>query len=263
MGRLKKVTTFDGKEWLVEELQEKAKDDSFYYGYLAKNVLSSSSIKLLSKSPKRYRDMLEGDNLTSKALEEGKLIHTMLLEPEKVKDINIVDTTTRGTKVFKTALAENPNSFTKKEFDYCKDIANAVKGNSSIASFMEGCEAEKAIIGEISGIPFRAKADLISNEKGVLIDVKTTSDIERFKWNVLNFGYHMQVYIYCELFGISYDDFYFLVVDKKTKVVGVFSVTEETYFKGLTETENAIEEYKRYFIEKEDSIDNFTVIGEV
>jgi hypothetical protein len=33
-----KITTFDGKEWLVSELEEKAIDDSFYYGYLAKNV---------------------------------------------------------------------------------------------------------------------------------------------------------------------------------------------------------------------------------
>ena len=54
-----KVTTFDGKEWLIKDLEEKAIDDSFYYGYLAKNVLSSSSVKLLNKSPKDYKDMLE------------------------------------------------------------------------------------------------------------------------------------------------------------------------------------------------------------
>ena len=86
---------------------------------------------------------------------------------------------------------------------------------------------------------------------------------QRFKWSVQNFGYHMQVYIYCELFGISYEDFYFLVVDKKTRAVGVFNVTEETYFKGLAETEKAIDQYKKYFVDKEEDINDFTIFGEV
>ena len=258
-----KITTFDGKEWDVADLEKKAIDDSFYYGYLAKNVLSSSSVKLLNKSPKDYKDMLEGVQKGSKALEEGKLIHTMLLEPEKLSDVNIVETTTRATKVFKAALAENPNTFTQKEYDNCRSIADAVLNNSSVSAFMEGCDAEVPVIGEISGIPFRAKADLLSREKGILLDIKTTGDMDRFKWNVQNFGYHMQVYIYCELFGISYDDFYFLVVDKKTKAVGVFNVTEETYFKGLAETEKAIDQYKKYFIDKEQDVNDFTIFGEV
>ena len=169
-----KIKTFDGKEWLVSELEEKAIDDSFYYGYLAKNVLSSSSVKLLNKSPKDYKDMLEGVQKGSKALEEGKLIHTMLLEPEKLSDVNIVETTTRATKVFKAALAENPNTFTQKEYDNCRSIADAVLNNSSVSKFMGGCDAEVPVIGEISGIPFRAKADLLSREKGILLDIKTT-----------------------------------------------------------------------------------------
>ena len=222
-----KITTFDGKEWSIEELEKKAVDDSFYYGYLAKNVLSSSSVKLLNKSPKDYKDMLEGVQKGSKALEEGKLIHTMLLEPEKLSDVNVVETTTRATKVFKAALAENPNTFTKKEYDNCRAIADAVLSNSSVSTFMEGCDAEVPVIGEISGIPFRAKADLLSREKGILLDIKTTGDMDRFKWNVQNFGYHMQVYIYCELFGISYDDFYFLVVDKKTRAVYIIFTKKE------------------------------------
>lgn len=258
-----KITTFDGKEWDIKELEEKAVDDSFYYGYLAKNVLSSSSVKLLNKSPKDYKDMLEGVQKESKALQEGKLIHTMLLEPEKVSQYNVVDTTTRATKVFKAAFAENPNTFTTKEYNQCADIANAVLSNSSVASFMEGCDTEVPVIGEISGIPFRAKADLLSREKGILLDIKTTGDMDRFKWNVQNFGYHMQVYIYCELFGISYEDFHFVVVDKKTKAVGVFSVTEETYFKGLAETEKAIDQYKKYFVDKEEEVEDFTLFGEV
>ena len=45
--------------------------------------------------------------------------------------------------------------------------------------------------------------------------------------------------------------------------VGVFSVTEETYFKGLAETEKAIDQYKKYFIDKEEDVNDFTIFGEV
>ena len=40
-----KIKTFDGKVWDVEELEKKAIDDSFYYGYLGQNALSSSSLR--------------------------------------------------------------------------------------------------------------------------------------------------------------------------------------------------------------------------
>ena len=99
-----KIKTFDGKTWDIDELEKKAIDDSFYYGYLGQNALSSSSLKLLNKSPKAYQDSLDGIQKNSKALYEGKLIHQMLLEPKKVKEVNVIDTTTRGTKMFKEAL---------------------------------------------------------------------------------------------------------------------------------------------------------------
>ena len=40
---------------LRERHPRKMKEDSFYYGYLGKTALSSSSIKLLLDSPKKYK----------------------------------------------------------------------------------------------------------------------------------------------------------------------------------------------------------------
>ncbi len=47
-----KITLLDGKTYDKEELVKKAYDDDFYYGYLGKFALSSSSIKNLLSSPK-------------------------------------------------------------------------------------------------------------------------------------------------------------------------------------------------------------------
>ena len=48
------ITTFDNKQWNKEELLANMYDDSFYYGYLGQNALSSSTIKTLVNSPKTY-----------------------------------------------------------------------------------------------------------------------------------------------------------------------------------------------------------------
>ena len=82
------ITTFDNKQWTKEDLLPKMYDDTFYYGYLGQNALSSSSCKKLLKSPKEY---LKKDSGSSAALVAGRIFHTMLLEPEKVKDLTIVD----------------------------------------------------------------------------------------------------------------------------------------------------------------------------
>ena len=46
------ITLLNGETFSEKYLLEKMKDDEFYYGYLGKNALSSSSIKLLLDSPK-------------------------------------------------------------------------------------------------------------------------------------------------------------------------------------------------------------------
>ena len=45
------IITLDGEMWDRNELTQKAIQDSFYYGYLAKACLSSSAISQLLKSP--------------------------------------------------------------------------------------------------------------------------------------------------------------------------------------------------------------------
>ena len=49
------ITLLNGESFPKKELLEKMMDDEFYYGYLGKNALSSSSIKLLLDSPKKYK----------------------------------------------------------------------------------------------------------------------------------------------------------------------------------------------------------------
>ena len=55
------IRLLDNKEWEKKPLIQKMYDDSFYYGYLGKNTLSSSSIKDLYSKPKDYLKNLGKD----------------------------------------------------------------------------------------------------------------------------------------------------------------------------------------------------------
>ena len=57
---MKRIKLFDGKNWGVDEILKQMEDDSFYYGYLGQNALSSSSAKDLYKSPKTYFNKTKG-----------------------------------------------------------------------------------------------------------------------------------------------------------------------------------------------------------
>ena len=70
------ITTFDGVVHDKDEMIEKMYDDDFYYGYLGKQVLSSSSLKKLLASPNEYLRSLEEEDATeSQPLRDGKLFH--------------------------------------------------------------------------------------------------------------------------------------------------------------------------------------------
>jgi len=65
-------------------------------------------------------------------------------------------------------------------------------------------------------------------------------------YNAKKYGYQSQVYIYCTLFGIDYKDFVFLCIDKDTKDIGVYNVSEEFYYEGERLVDNAVSVYNTW-----------------
>jgi len=53
------IQLLDGNEYDKNSLLKKMVDDNFYYGDLSKLVLSSSSLKLLLDSPKKYKNVTQ------------------------------------------------------------------------------------------------------------------------------------------------------------------------------------------------------------
>ena len=84
----------------------------------------------------------------------------------------------------------------------------------------------------------------------MIIDLKTTADIEKFKWSASKYNYDSQAYIYRELFGY---DMLFMVIDKKTHQIGLFDCSDKFYETGKRKVEAASDQFDLYY--KNDEFD--------
>ena len=251
------ITTFDKKQWTKEDLLPKMYDDTFYYGYLGQNALSSSSCKKLLKSPKEY---LKKDSGSSAALVAGRIFHTILLEPEKVSELTIVDVASRNTKVFKEALSNHDAQtvYTQREFNTADYLVKQIKKVNEVNEILDGCLFEIPEAMMFEGLPFRGKADVLGFDS--VIDVKTTSaPIADFKWSADKYGYDLQAYLYLQMFGKS--DFKFIVIDKSNADVGIFECSDKFLERGKTKLYKAIDNYNKFFVDQIESIDQYVFKG--
>lgn len=237
------IFTLDGKAWREEELLDKMYDDTFYYGYMGQNSLSSSSIKLLAKRPLKYLDTIGGESVHNSAFDFGSLFHWYVLEPEVYKKQVFVDVPKRTGKVWKEALAEHDRVFLQSDKDKVEVIAESFLSCSKIQYILEKSRPEVPAVGTIGGYTFRAKADILGD--GYIADLKTCQNIKWFKSDAWKFGYSAQVYIYCKLFDIDYTNWVFIAVDKSSGDFGFFSISEEFYLNGKQIVEDGISNYKR------------------
>ena len=69
---MKTIKLLDGSIHNIKELEDNMYEDEFYYGYLGKVALSSSSCKLLLDSPKTYHYITKYGQATSQAMRDGQ-----------------------------------------------------------------------------------------------------------------------------------------------------------------------------------------------
>jgi hypothetical protein len=246
---IKKIKLLDGVSWQVPELIERMRDDDFYYGYCSKNMLSSSGIKLMSHSMKKFFWIdTYADN--RQALRDGWLFHTAILEPDKFQKIIFTNTLTKGVE-YKELVAEHGQAkvFTKAEKNKAERLADAFYKNEKAVSLLRNSKFEEPIAGEVDGFPFRGKADVLG--KNIIVDLKTTRNINWFKKDAYEKGYDIQCYLYSNLFNVDFKNFIFLAIDKTTLDIGVWNCSEDFYNSGKTKMQSALELYKEKIIGKE------------
>lgn len=218
------------------------KDDNEYYNGIGKQFLSNSDIGILLSNPQDFGKPRE-DN---KAFMDGRYFHQLILEPEKAKETPFVDVSTRVTKEYKTFCEENnlPFCMLRKEMVEIEHLVSVINGNIAFYDeiYKAGNQFEVPAVAEIQGMMWKGKADIVTDS--AVIDLKTTSDIHKFKYSAKSYNYDSQCYIYQQLFG---KPLVFYVIDKGTGVLGIFRPTEDFVKGGEIKVGKAIQVFNKYF----------------
>ncbi len=232
--------------------------------YFSCKALSASQIKDYNKGAyyfwKRsvFNDEREKEEDTD-ALCFGKLTHCLVLEPEEFeKKFLVLDwgTKTRKTEKYKKAQLDNPDKVLvlPSEYEKSQKMVKALKNHDLANVILTGGHSEVPFMWTDSetGMPCKMKADKIKKIAGgriLIVDYKTTSDIESIlKWPQ-KLGYPLQEAMY--RFGIqnrfniddSSIDFMFILQSNKEGEEDVICCADTDY-----ETLTAAEDITRHHI---------------
>lgn len=258
--RKETISLLNGKVYDKEELLKKMYNDSFYYGELGKHALSSSAVKWLLDSPKEYARSLNLKS-DSPAFKVGRLIHLAALEPDKLNSlIHIVEVQSAVTKAYKDKVKEIGSAefvYTRKDYDKAMYTVDALLQNDVWQQLTRGARFEIPAFDVLQGYPFRAKADVLGND--YIADLKTTSDLKAFKWSAKKYNYDVQLYIYCELFKVDWNNFIFFAIDKSSGDLGIYDATENFYNSGKDKVEYALKVYEQYFVNREKELNEYVI----
>ena len=241
-----------------EKILQKLKIDEEYYGEFGNQFLSNSHVSRLLKDPLNAFE----PSKPSPAFLVGGYFHTCILEPDKLEKFKVVKSTNRNTKAYKD-VAGGELCLLEHEVDMIELMREKVMANDICADLIMGTDGklndfEVPMITELFGNKWKGKADIVNHDEKLIIDLKTTADIEKFQWSASKYNYDSQAYIYSKLFGY---EFLFIVIDKNTHQIGMFDCSPQFYQKGEDKVSKASEAYdlfyktkdfdpKQYFISK-------------
>ena len=227
----------------MKEVYDKLREDEHYYGDFGKQFLSNSDISVLLKNPKD----LHKPTPKSPALLVGGYFHTAILEPDKLNRFKIVEATTRNTKAYKE-ISDGELCLLQHEVDKIQLMTEAIQSNDVcrdlIKPILGEVDYEEPRVQKIHGQMWKGKADVINHEEKLIIDLKTTSDIDRFQWSANKFNYDSQAFIYSTLFGY---EMLFIVIDKETHQIGLFDCSPDFYAKGEDKVRRACDAYELFY----------------
>jgi hypothetical protein len=236
-----------------QEILDRLKNDEDYYGEFGQQFLSNSNISTLLTNPLALKEPMD----KSPALLVGGYFHTAILEPEKLFNFKVINTTTRNTNLYKE-ISGGEMCLLQHEADKTEALVDKIMSNEICRSLIRNGDVEYEVPGitELFGNMWKGKADILNHDEKLIIDLKTTSNIQEFKWSAKKYNYNSQAYIYSKMFGY---EMVFLVIDKNSQQIGIFDCSPEFYNKGEDKVKQASETYDMFYKDPNFVIENYFI----
>ena len=223
------------------DVLKKLEIDEHYYGDFGKKYLSNSDISTLLTNPLA----LGQPSKPSPAFLVGGYFHTAILEPDKLVKFKVIESSSRNTKAYKE-MSGGELCLLQSEVDKIELMTDKVLANNVCKDLIRGInvEYERPGITELAGQMWKGKADIVNHDEQLIIDLKTTADINKFRYSASKYNYDSQAYIYSKLFGY---EFVFIVIDKNNHQIGLSDCSPQFYERGADKVARAAEQYKLFY----------------
>ena len=237
----------------IKKILEKLKDDEHYYGEYGRNFISNSDIKVLMTNPLDFKKPSE----SAPHFLIGGYFHTAILEPDKIKNFKIVETSSRNTKAYKE-ITNGEVCLLQHEVDKIEALVEKIMNNKVCRELIhnDGNEFEVPGVAELADNWWKGKADIVNHSEKLVVDLKTTADLQKFHWSAKKYNYDSQAFVYKNLFGY---DMVFIAIDKNTGQIGIFDCSEDFYKTGSEKVEKASEIYDLFFKNKDFDPNNYFI----
>jgi hypothetical protein len=243
----------------MEKVIKKLKDDKHYYGKFGKKYLSNSDIDALINNPFSFHK----DKIQSLPFLYGTAFHEMVMFG-KSDSMESIESSTRTTKIYKQSILDMGKEIVllQKEADEIQSMVDIFKTNENIKKVLDikNIQFEVPSVGFMTDndLPWKGKADILTDD--FVYDIKTCSKLKSFRNSSKAYNYDSQAFIYSKLFQRPMK---FLVIEKGTGLIGIFETSDEAYDNGYYKVEAAESQFLKYFVNKDEDINNFTKYGEI
>ena len=228
-----------------------------YYG---RKALSNSGMTELLRCPARFKarlDEAEQGRADTQALHWGRLLHSMVLEPDALQSryrAKIYNGNSReGRAEIAAAKDDGVELVPEKTWYDAFNMAYGLREHPVLKS-AQGAETEVSVYwSELGGVvPCKARVDILATLPGfgaVAIDLKTTTDASpgELERSILKYGYHRQAAWYLRGLRAAGRDvraFIFLAVEKEPPhIVTAFTVSEGAQALALEDIQRCVETF--------------------
>ena len=223
------------------EILKNLDNDELYYGDYGKQFLSNSDIRSLIRDPLSFKKPIVGNpNLV-----KGGYFHTLVLEPDKLEQYKIIEAASRNSKIYKD-LSGGEMCLLQKEADELQVLRDKLMANNVCKDLIQDIDVEYEVPGliQLEDEWWKLKADIKNNTEKLVIDLKTTSNIDKFAYSAKEYNYDSQAYIYSSYFNM---DMIFIVVDKISGKIGIFDCSSSFLERGKEKVEKAVDQYRLFY----------------
>lgn len=231
--------------------------DMSFEDYAKAEGLNQSKLKVMKRSPAKFKHLLQVSREDTEALGMGRAIHTAVLEPELFNQMFVQEPeVNKRTNEGKRLLAEfkelngGKELLSPSDYNSVFEIASAVLSHPDAARLLEDTERELSVWWEdkATDVLCKARVDAWKPSIRTIVDLKTTRDAgPGFERSIYSYGYHMQAAWYnaaLEAHGYEPHHFVIIAVEKEPPYdIGIYRLTDDVIELSKRENEALLRRY--------------------